>query len=379
MALKKLSMKIGSIIGIVALLLAFSSLVQANDAPDFVSGNGIKVIKSAWLEGGTRTVIVDIETPLISKRAINGGINQVFITLPENYFSDPGSTRRYPVLYLMHGGAGGNASQWATGGGTAESSTSGYDLISVMPDCGKVGWFTDWVDESAGAQHWETFHLTQLIPWVDANLRTNPHKNGRAIAGLSMGGFGAFHYAFRRPDLFAYAASFSGALNLQDMATQLTIAEQSIVNGFSRNGAFGSVSSDTWKAHNPLKNVGKLRSVQLAMYAGSGINDGDILERTMGNSTYKLYKALNAANIPSFFWMYGRPGGDTGCDGGHNFGCWNLALNDALPKIMSVITGGMNADDQAAADKSSDMQYRPLNLVLKNAGESDIPANVTWN
>ncbi len=368
-----------SIMGMVTLFTAFSLPALANEAPSFTSGSGIKVIKSAWLEGSSRTIIIDIETPLISKRAVNGGINQVFITLPDNYFSDSGNGKRFPVLYLLHGGAGGSASQWTTGGGTAETSTSGKDLITVMPDCGKVGWFTDWVDESAGAQHWETFHLTQLIPWIDANLRTNPDKTGRAVAGLSMGGYGAFHYAFRRPDLFAYAASFSGALNLQDAATQLTIAEQSIVSGFSRNGAFGPISSDTWKTHNPLKNVESLRPVQLAMYAGAGINDGDILERTMGNSTYRLYKALNAANIPVFFWMYGRPGGDTGCDGGHNFGCWNLALNDALPKMLRVITGGQNADAAIAADKPSDMQYQPLDPAVKNAGGQDLPADVSWN
>jgi hypothetical protein len=38
--------------------------------------------------------------------------------------------------------------------------------------------------------------------------------------------------------------------------------------------------------------------------------------------------------------MYGRPGG--GCDGGHNFGCWNFALNDAMPRILAALGGGGN-------------------------------------
>ena len=79
-----------------------------------------------------------------------------------------------------------------------------------MPDAGKVGWETNWVDQSGGAQAWRDFHVDQLIPWIDANLRTISSKSGRAIAGLSMGGFGAIRYAQDRPDLFTYAASFSG-------------------------------------------------------------------------------------------------------------------------------------------------------------------------
>ena len=79
-----------------------------------------------------------------------------------------------------------------------------------MPDGGKVGWYTNWVDQSGGAQAWRDFHVDQLIPWIDANLRTIASKCGRAIAGLSMGGFGAIRYAQDRPDLFAYVAQLLG-------------------------------------------------------------------------------------------------------------------------------------------------------------------------
>ncbi len=369
------------IAGTLVFLMALSSLIHAEDAPKFASRHGIKVTRSAWLPGSDRTVIVDIETPLISKKAVNGGVNRVYITLPENYSSSSKSAKRYPVLYLLHGGAGGNAGQWTTGGGIADRLTKGKDIITVMPDCGKVGWLTDWVDETDGAQHWETFHLTQLIPWIDANLRTNPRKNGRAIAGNSMGGYGALHYAFRKPDLFAFAASFSGAVNLQDTATQWTIWEESLRSGFSGSAAFGPKEYDNWSIHNPLKNVEKLRTVQLALYAGAGIHDFDMLERAMGNSTNKLHKALNAANIPNTFWMYGRPGGNTGCDGGHNFGCWNFALNDALIKMMSVLSSGKVIDVPAAADRSPD------GLEVRDVRGPDLPAddsgadqvNVVWD
>ena len=56
------------------------------------------------------------------------------------------------------------------------------------------------------------------MPWVDATYRTVAAKRGRAIAGLSMGGYGALSYAARHPGTFAAAASFSGALEVGSAA-----------------------------------------------------------------------------------------------------------------------------------------------------------------
>ncbi len=59
----------------------------------------------------------------------------------------------------------------------------------------------------------------------------------------------------------------------------------------------------------------------------------------MRASADRFHTALDAAGVPHFYWMYGRPGPSApfGCDGGHNFGCWNFALNDALPRMMAVL------------------------------------------
>ena len=195
-----------------------------------------------------------------------------------------------------------------------------------------------------GAQNWADFHVGQLIPWIDANLRTIASKNGRAIAGLSMGGFGAVRYAQDRPDLFAYVASFSGAVDLGDSGTRAVVTEQAGQYGFDPYGPFGSPwwpNDGTWNALNPLNRAGRLQGVGVALYAGSGIHDGDVLERTMGASAERFHNSLNAAGVPHFWWMYGRPGPSVpyGCDGGHNFSCWNFALNDAMPRIMAALGG----------------------------------------
>jgi S-formylglutathione hydrolase FrmB len=307
------------------------------DAPGLVSGNGITVSATRWIT--PRTLEADISTAKVSANAVNGP-HRVRITFPADYFQRP--TTRFPALYLLHGGAGGNSAQWTTGGGDEEHITANAELITVMPDGGKVGWFTDWVDQSQGAQAWADFYLNQVIPWVDANVRTIATKAGRAIAGLSMGGFGAVRFAQDRPDLFAYAASFSGAVDLSDSGTRGVIGEQAGQNGYNPYGPFGNPFppfDTTYKALNPVSRASRLQGVGVALYVGSGINDSDPIERTMATSAAHMDQALTSAGVPHFYWNYGRPGPSVpyGCDGGHNFSCWNFAFNDALPRIVGAL------------------------------------------
>jgi S-formylglutathione hydrolase FrmB len=333
----------------VVLALAASPSGASADAPNVTSGSGITVSGWRWIT--PRTLEVDISTAKVAASAINGP-NRIRITLPNDYFQS--GTTRYPVLYLLHGGAGGNSAQWTTGGGAVEPITNNQPLITVMPDGGKVGWFTNWVSQTGGAQNWVDFYLGQVIPWVDANLRTIASKSGRAIAGLSMGGFGAVRLAQDRPDLFAYVASFSGAVDLGDAGTRSVVTEQAVQNGYSPNGPFGNPFwpfDGTWNAVNPMNRAARLQGVGVALYAGSGINDQDVLEGTMSASAARFDGALTAAGVPHFYWNYGRPGPSSpfGCDGGHNFSCWNFALNDALPRILAATDGPPTAPPPPAA------------------------------
>ena len=322
------------------LTLAVGALVAPvarADAPAMTSGNGITV--GAWRWVTSRTFEVDIATAKVAAGAVNGP-HRVRVTLPASYPTS--TTARFPVLYLLHGGAGGNAAQWTTGGGAVEAITADDQLITVMPDGGKVGWYTNWVDQSRGAQAWRDFHVDQLIPWVDANLRTIASKSGRAVAGLSMGGFGAVRYAQDRPDLFAYVGSFSGAVDLGDYGTRAVIGEQAMQNGYLFTGPFGNPFpplDTTWNALNPVNRAGALHGVDVALYVGAGIHQFDVLEGTMAKSGERMHNALTAAGVPHFWWNYGRPGPGSpyGCDGGHNFGCWNFALDHSLPRMLSVL------------------------------------------
>ena len=113
----------------------------------------------------------------------------------------------FPVFYLLHG-LSDDHTAW-----TRRSSIERYvqelPWIVVMPN-GERSFYTDSV--SAPKLAFETFFLKDLIGFVDSTFQTIPTRAGRVIAGLSMGGYGAFKLALKHPDLFCAAVSHSGAV-----------------------------------------------------------------------------------------------------------------------------------------------------------------------
>ena len=136
------------------------------------------------------------------------GVN---VLLPDAYFST--NTRRYPVLYLLHGGLQ-DFRKWDFED-DIRGLTAGRRLIVVMPDGGAAGWYCNPVGSFSGPRNWETFHMSQLIPWIDANFRTYAEYDGRAVSGFSMGGFGALKYAAKYYGHFASVSSHSGPASLR--------------------------------------------------------------------------------------------------------------------------------------------------------------------
>ncbi|UJR16887.1 hypothetical protein I4U23_003785 [Adineta vaga] len=89
---------------------------------------------------------------------------------------------------------------WTTGG-IAGKICSNLSLITVMPNGEAVGFYTNWIiPERLAPQNWRTYHMKQLVPWIDFKLRTITKKQGRAIGGDSMSGFGTIHYAELYPN-----------------------------------------------------------------------------------------------------------------------------------------------------------------------------------
>jgi S-formylglutathione hydrolase FrmB len=113
----------------------------------------------------------------------------------------------FPVFYLLHG-LSDDHTAWTRRSGI-ENHVAGLPLIVVMPN-GERGFYTDSTENPRAA--YETNIVRDLIPFVDRTFRTIPARAGRVIAGLSMGGYGAFKLALKHPDLFCAAVSHSGAV-----------------------------------------------------------------------------------------------------------------------------------------------------------------------
>lgn len=143
------------------------------------------------------------------------------IVLPPGYED---SDARYPVLYLLHGYMQ-NYTVWGRNLGAAFYARSLENLILVLPDAGNT-WFINYASSASGKNNWEDYLMDDVIGHVDAHYRTEARREGRAIAGLSMGGFGAFALGLRHPDMFISLGSTSGALNFaRDRAAAIAAGE----------------------------------------------------------------------------------------------------------------------------------------------------------
>jgi S-formylglutathione hydrolase FrmB len=129
------------------------------------------------------------------------------IVLPADYES---SDERYPVLYLLHGLTS-NYTAWSRQGAAFYSGIYG-DLIVVMPDGGN-SWYINYAESTGGQRNdWEDHIVKDVVGHVDSNYRTIARREGRALTGLSMGGYGGITMGLRNPDLFVSIGSTSGAL-----------------------------------------------------------------------------------------------------------------------------------------------------------------------
>jgi pimeloyl-ACP methyl ester carboxylesterase len=142
-------------------------------------------------------------------------VRRTLVYLPPSYRRDP--TRRYPVLYLLHG-ATSLPQEWidSTYGGfdmrvamdslVAASATP--EMIVVMPDANnalEAGFYAN----SPATGNWEDFVVRDLVHHVDERYRTERQPSRRALVGHSMGGFGALAIGFKRPDVFGLVYAIS--------------------------------------------------------------------------------------------------------------------------------------------------------------------------
>ena len=129
-----------------------------------------------------------------------------------NLIIPQGQSAPWATFYLLHG-ASDDHTIWARRT-SIERYVEGLPLLVVMPEGGGSGFYTDAVD---GSGRYESAIIEDLIPFMDATFPTRAEGAGRAIGGLSMGGYGAMKLALKHPDLFCSANSHSGAVSLERM------------------------------------------------------------------------------------------------------------------------------------------------------------------
>jgi S-formylglutathione hydrolase FrmB len=169
--------------------------------------------------GASRGSIVE---EAVSSPALHGNLvgestrRPIQVYLPPSY---PGrSSRRYPVIYLLHGFKG-SSRQWMAGGpewnirdamDRLVAVGKVREMILVMPDArNKYG--GSFYTNSPTTGNWEDFLADDLVTHIDRSYRTIPHASGRGIAGHSMGGYGALKLAMKHPDIFGAVYGLSAA------------------------------------------------------------------------------------------------------------------------------------------------------------------------
>ncbi|GAB3658329.1 alpha/beta hydrolase family protein [Actinocorallia lasiicapitis] len=243
---------------------------------------------------------------------------KVWVLRPEGWTPE---SKGWPVLYLLHPCCGA-ADGWIGQGGLVETAAK-LKAVVFVPEADPMGWYSDWVDGPA----WETFHLKELGGLLEPVYGVSGR---RAVAGASMGGFGAFSYAARNPGLFQAAASFSGALHPDGDRPGFT----AFLNGHGTDPA--KLWGDDWAAHDPTELAAELRGVDLYVSSGNGLRPGPLDQpgATSPNDSEIPVLAQSRAFTAAAAKAGVKVRTDFYGDGFHRWPYWKRALARALPVLF---------------------------------------------
>jgi putative tributyrin esterase len=228
------------------------------------------------------------------------------VLLPAKYES---SNLRYPVLYLLHG-LFGQCENWLELTNLEELSLE-LDLIVVMPDGGD-SWYCD--SATVAADLYESFIISEFIPQIERRYRIVGDRRSRSIAGLSMGGYGAFKFAAKRPDLFEFAASFSGAFDAPQMSDESPgfdweSMRPSVLKAFGEAKSSNRENNDL---HQIIMSMPVEETRQLPFfYFDCGLDDGFL------GANLRLEQLLRSRGITHHF---------SALQGGHDWQYWGSRL-----------------------------------------------------
>ncbi len=264
-----------------------------------------------------------IKESLTIKSAILGRDVKYSIYLPSDYDK---SERSYPVLYLLHG-SGDNETGWIQFGEvdkiTDNSVKRGESapMIIAMPD----GALTGYINSFDNKIRYEDFFIQEFIPFIEKTYRIRAQKRYRAVAGLSMGGYGTLIMATKHPELFAAAAPLSAGVRLDqevvDMDNDYYERTMAFRNG---KGLLGKARLTPHYYQNSILKILEnadaepLKTVRFYLDCG----DDDFLIK--GNMA--MHALLIDKKIPHEFRVR---------DGGHTWTYWRSAMPEVLKFIST--------------------------------------------
>jgi S-formylglutathione hydrolase FrmB len=227
------------------------------------------------------------------------------VYLPAGY--DAGATqsppRRYPVLYFLHG-LGDNEQTLFNGGGWSmfddlRKQHKMGDFLIVTPE----GRRSFYINSADGSVRYSDFFLQEFLPHIEGKYRILPGRAGRAISGISMGGYGALRFAFAHPELFSAVSAQSAAIITESpQALDSASATGAPVAGFL-GAVFGNpINVPHWNENNPFvlakRNVAALRKT--AIYFNCGQDDNYGFEK----GAAALHDELKKENVKHEYHAY---------------------------------------------------------------------------
>lgn len=228
------------------------------------------------------------------------------VYLPASYYAEGSKTRRYPILYLLHGLGGNNQTMAVDGEWTAlqdlRRDHKVGDFLVVAPDGGE----SFYINSRDGKTPYGDFFLREFMPFVERYYRVQAGRATRGITGFSMGGYGALRIAFAHPELFGSVSSHSGALTREPPQGINVEASSGNLAGQLLASVFGNpIDLKFWDLNSPYvlarKNAAALRKTKI--YFDCGTEDSFGFYR----GASEMHQTLDSLKIPHEFHLY--PGG----------------------------------------------------------------------
>jgi S-formylglutathione hydrolase FrmB len=220
------------------------------------------------------------------------------IVLPPAFDADP--ARHFPILYFLHG-LGDNEQSFVH--------TGAWNLLEDMREKGEIIDFliatpdarsTFYIDSKDGKERYEDFLLQEFLPYIEKHYRVAPGRRNRSISGISMGGYGALHLAFRHPEMFSSVSAHSAAL-IDKLPNFLGARSPQSPRSRVLGGVFGDPPDPAfWEQNSPIALARKANLTGLQIYFDCGDQDDFGFE----SGATALDKALASRRIPHEFHIY---------------------------------------------------------------------------